>query len=226
MPVAADIRKMFGSIATRYDTLNRILSLGTDRAWRNRTCDALGVSGSDLAVDLCCGTGDLALSLAGRGATVVGADFSREMLSIASTKGVGRLAEADCLRLPFLDGSFDVATIAFGVRNLADLDRGLAEIRRVLKPGGRVGILEFAQPRGPVFRSLYYGYLRGVVPSIGALVTGRRSAYRYLSDSIRKFPDQEKMKGKVRNAGFDSVSHIDFMRGIAALYTGRRPVDH
>jgi demethylmenaquinone methyltransferase/2-methoxy-6-polyprenyl-1,4-benzoquinol methylase len=216
---------MFGAIAPRYDLLNGLLSLGTDRSWRRRTCDALGIAPGELAADLCCGTGDLALAVAGRGATVIAADFSREMLSIARGKGVARLAEADCLRLPFRGASFDLATVAFGVRNLADLKAGLREILRVLRPGGRVGILEFATPPGPLFRRIYFTYLRWIVPSLGAVVSGRRSAYAYLASSIQEFPDQPEMEAILRGAGFTSVRHLDFARGIAALYIGCRPLE-
>src|SRR5262245_1766329 len=128
MPAAHEIRDMFGAIAWRYDTLNRVLSMGTDRAWRRRTCDLLAIAPGELAADLCCGTGDLAMDIAARGARVVGVDFSPQMLKLAAAKGVRGLAEADCLRLPFPDGRFDVVTVAFGVRNLADLRAGLAEI--------------------------------------------------------------------------------------------------
>ena len=223
MPEAVTVREMFGAIAARYDLLNRILSLGTDRSWRRRACEELAVAPGELAADLCCGTGDLALALARRGAVVVGADFSRQMLSIARAKGLARIAEADGLRLPFPDGRLDLATVAFGVRNLADLEAGLREIHRVLKPGGRVGILEFAAPPSPVFRPIYLAYLRWVVPALGAIVSGRRSAYAYLASSIQGFPDQSRMEGILRAAGFARVRHVDFAAGIAALYVGHRP---
>jgi demethylmenaquinone methyltransferase/2-methoxy-6-polyprenyl-1,4-benzoquinol methylase len=223
MPAAEDIRRMFGAIAWRYDTLNRVLSLGTDRAWRRRTCDLLGVAPGELAADLCCGTGDLALELASRGARVVGVDFSPQMLRLAAGKGLTRLAEADALRLPFPDARFDVVTVAFGVRNLADLRAGLAEIRRILRPGGRAGILEFARPKGHIFPHVYRGYLRLILPAVGAAVSRRRAAYRYLATSIQAFPDQPKMKTILREGGFDRVTHTDFARGIAALYIAHRP---
>jgi len=213
---------MFGAIAARYDALNRILSLGIDRAWRRRTCEELGAAPGTLAADLCCGTGDLALELSAHGATVVASDFSPEMLRIAGAKGLERLAEADCLSLPFPDDRFDLVTVAFGVRNLANLEAGLREMRRVLRPGGRVGILEFATPSGPVFRRVYSAYLRWMVPTIGAIVSRRRSAYQYLSTSIRAFPDQVRMKAILRETGFEPVRHVDFARGIAALYVGTK----
>ncbi len=215
---------MFGGIARRYDRLNRILSLGADRRWRRSTCEALSPRTGELAADLCSGTGDLALALARRGATVIPVDFSHEMLLIAAQKGIARVTESDCMRLPFPDAVFDLVTVAFGVRNLRDLNGGLEEMRRVLKPGGRLGILEFASPRGPVFRGLYHWYLRWMVPAIGAVVSRRRSAYQYLSSSIQDFADQERMKAILREAGFESVGHIDFTRGISALYLARRPI--
>lgn len=222
MPAAADIKRMFGDIAGRYDLLNRILSLGTDRSWRRRTCVALQIAPGEIAADLCCGTGDLALAMASRGAIVVAADFARPMLARAAEKGVRRPVEADCLHLPFPDGSFDVATVAFGVRNLSDLEAGLTEILRVLKPGGRAGILEFAHPSGPLFAPLYRAWLRWAVPVIGAAVSGRGSAYRYLSGSIREFPDQGEMERILEGAGYVAVRHVDFARGIAALYIGNK----
>ncbi len=223
MLAATEVRSMFGAIAGRYDLLNRILSLGTDRRWRRRACVELAAAPGELAVDLCCGTGDLARELAGRGVTVMAADFSREMLSRAAAKGVPRLAEADCLRLPFREGAFDLVTVAFGARNLADMPAGLREMRRVLRPGGRLGILEFASPRGAIFGRLYLLYLRLAVPLIGAIVSGRRSAYAYLSTSIQEFPDQDQMKRIIEQAGFESVRHLDFARGIAALYIAGKP---
>ena len=224
MPEAATVREMFGAIAPRYDRLNRLLSLGVDQSWRRRTCDTLGVAPGEMAADLCCGTGDLAMELAGRGATVIAADFSHQMLRIAANKGVLMPAEADCLNLPFAAGSFDLVTVAFGVRNFENLGAGLGEILRVLRPGGRVGILEFAAPPGPHFRRAYFTYLRWVVPSLGALVSGRSSAYSYLATSIRAFPDQPRMEAILREAGFTSVQHVDFASGIAAVYVAERPI--
>lgn len=224
MAEAAQIRSMFSAIAGRYDLLNRVLSLGTDRSWRRRTCELLGVTPGMLAADLCSGTGDLAVALADRGARVVAADFSHEMLIRAAAKGVARPAEADCLRLPFRDATFDRVTVAFGVRNLQDLNAGLLEIRRILRPGGLAGILEFARPTPAPFRVLYHSYLKLFVPAVGAVLSGKGSAYEYLSSSIREFPDQEKMTVMLQNLGFAPVRHVDFARGIAALYIAQRPV--
>ena len=224
MPAAADIRSMFSAIAGRYDLLNRVLSFGTDRSWRRRTCELLGVAPGMLVADLCCGTGDLALALAERGARVVAADFSHAMLTRAAAKGVAHPAEADCLRLPFRDATFDRVTVAFGVRNLQDLGAGLGEIRRILRPGGVAGILEFARPTPAPFRIIYHTYLRVLVPTLGAIISGKGSAYGYLSSSIREFPDQERMTALLGDAGFSPVRHVDFARGIAALYIAQRPM--
>jgi demethylmenaquinone methyltransferase/2-methoxy-6-polyprenyl-1,4-benzoquinol methylase len=216
---------MFEAIAGRYDLLNRVLSLGTDQRWRQAACEALGAAPGEMAADLCCGTGDLSLALADRGALVVGVDFSREMLKLAASKGVPLLAEADCLHLPFPDGVLDIVSVAFGVRNLSDPEGGLREMLRVLRPGGRLGILEFASPRGALLRPVYRTYLRWIVPAVGALISRRGSAYGYLASSITGFHDQSSMKALLRQAGFESVGHIDLSRGISALYTGRRPTD-
>ena len=224
MPAAAEIRSMFSAIAGRYDLLNRVLSLGTDRSWRRRTCDLLEVAPGMLVADLCCGTGDLALALASRGARVVAADFSHPMLTHAAAKGTPRVTEADCLRLPFRDATFDRVTVGFGVRNFQDLGAGLSEIRRVLRPGGMAGILEFASPAPTPFRVIYHAYLGLVVPPLGAVLTGKGSAYRYLASSIREFPDQRRMTALLRDLGFAPVRHADFARGIAALYIATRPL--
>ncbi len=226
MPAAADIRSMFSAIAGRYDLLNRVLSFGTDRSWRRRTCELLGVAPGMLAADLCCGTGDLALALSARGARAVAVDFSHAMLTRAAAKGVTRAAEADCLRLPFRDATFDRVTVGFGVRNLQDLGAGLREIRRILRPGGIAGILEFANPAPAPFRIVYHAYLALLVPPLGALLTGTGSAYRYLASSIREFPDQKGMTAALIGSGFAPIRHVDFARGIAALYIAQRPNDH
>jgi len=223
VPQAAEVQKMFCSIARRYDLLNRALSLGMDQLWRRRACDALRPLPGEMALDLCSGTGDMALALGSRKVEVFASDFSHEMLTLARRKGVRRPTEADCLSLPFSDRSFDIVTAAFGVRNLADLETGLREILRVLKTGGRVGILEFGSPPGSLFRRLYLLYLRHVVPPVGAALSGRLAAYRYLSTSIQGFPDQKKMKAILRATGYGDVRHLDFTGGIAALYLARRP---
>ena len=235
MPQGTAIRQMFAGISGRYDLLNRLLSLGIDRVWRRRTVEAVTGRGSGgsprpgRVLDLCCGTGDLALALSARGHRVTGVDFCHEMLVLGRAKaarepGAGlRMVEADALGLPFPEGSFDAATVAFGVRNLENLDRGLAEAARVLKPGGILAVLEFGRPRGLLMRGLYSVYLNGLVPLVGRLVSRDGTAYGYLSSSIQAFDDQSGFPARMERAGFTAVSCADLTGGIAALYTGRKP---
>jgi demethylmenaquinone methyltransferase/2-methoxy-6-polyprenyl-1,4-benzoquinol methylase len=239
---------MFGSIAGRYDLLNRLLSFGIDRGWRRRAARRLaeGVAAGERpdgagakppsALDLCCGTADLALDLAAAGFRVVGVDFSHEMLVRGRAKTAraarrdgapaGRpivLAEADALRLPFPDGGFAAAAVAFGVRNLEDLDAGLAEIRRVLGPGGRLAVLEFGRPRGRLAGAGYRLYLNLLVPLVGRIVSKDRGAYAYLASSIQGFPDQEAFPGRLLRAGFTEVRCESLTLGVAALYLALKP---
>ena len=223
------IQEMFGEISGRYDLLNRLLSAGRDRAWRRVTVERLGPRPGERALDLCGGTGDLALDLARAGASVVCADFSWPMLVGARPKlagagpGAVRLLLADALRLPFADGSFDLLTIAFGLRNLRTVEEGLGEMRRVLRPGGRLGILEFSTPPGALLRGAYHLYLGRILPRVGGWVSGRPRAYRYLADSIRGFPDQEGLARQMREAGLVEVGYLNLTGGIVALHTARRP---
>jgi demethylmenaquinone methyltransferase/2-methoxy-6-polyprenyl-1,4-benzoquinol methylase len=230
---------MFAGISRRYDFLNRLLSLGIDRGWRRRTVAAVsravpaGGAARRRVLDLCCGTGDLALELAAEGFEVTGLDFCHEMLVIGRDKaGNGpadapgtppRMVEADALSLPFPDASYDGATAAFGVRNLADLNRGLAEAARVLRPGGVLAILEFAQPRNRTLAALYRIYLNGIVPLVGRLVSRDDGAYGYLSTSIQAFEDQSAFPKHLERAGFTSIRCDDLTGGVAALYTARKP---
>ena len=222
---------MFAGIADRYDLLNHLLSGNTDRRWRrlvvNRLRHSLGEG--TRALDVACGTGDLSLALAEVGqARITGLDFCRPMLEIAVRKANAAalqvpFVEGDALELPFDDSSFDVVTIAFGLRNLASIEEGLRELRRVLKPGGRVAVLEFSRPVVPGFRALFQFYFERVLPLIGGIVSGSRGAYRYLPDSVSRFPDQERLAGMIREAGFEGVEYENLTGGIAALHTATRP---
>jgi demethylmenaquinone methyltransferase/2-methoxy-6-polyprenyl-1,4-benzoquinol methylase len=182
------------------------------------------------ALDLCCGTGDLTLELARGGFETTGVDFCHEMLVRGMEKGSGngsgrlRLAEGDALNLPFQDGSFEAATVAFGIRNLQSLERGLAEIARILSPGGRVAILEFGHPKGLLLSALYKFYLHGYVPVVGRLFSGDSEAYAYLASSIQAFPDKSIVSGHLVAAGFVDVAAEDQTGGIATLYTGSKPL--
>jgi demethylmenaquinone methyltransferase / 2-methoxy-6-polyprenyl-1,4-benzoquinol methylase len=226
---AGRVREMFGRIAKRYDLLNHILSGNVDRRWRRtvaaRVREKLS-SSSSRVLDVACGTGDLSLTLFEMtGAEVVGSDFCRPMLEIAASKIPRQipLVEGDALDLPFRDGSFDVTTIAFGLRNLASVEGGLAELRRILKPGGWVAVLEFSKPSNPVLRPLFGLYFTKVLPVMGGVISGSRNAYAYLPASVQKFPDQQQLSLLMRQAGFEQVQFENLTGGIAALHMGRRP---
>jgi len=225
---AGRVREMFSGIAKRYDLLNHLLSGNVDKRWRRivatRVRDKL--SGSARVLDVACGTGDLALTLfENTGARVVGTDFCRPMLEIAADKTAQRvpLIEGDALALPFRDGSFEAVTIAFGLRNLASVEGGLAELRRVLKPGGWVAVLEFSRPANAMLRPVFSLYFTKVLPLMGGLISGSRYAYSYLPASVQKFPDQEQLSLLMEQAGFDRVQFENLTGGIAALHMGRRP---
>lgn len=223
---APRVREMFGRIAPRYDLLNHLLSLNIDKLWRNIVVrefrDVLGRPGARV-LDLCCGTGDLTLALHdGARATVLGADFCHPMLVRAVDKFADRAnpptaLEADALRLPFPDASFDLITAAFGFRNLADYDGGLREMLRVLRPQGRLGILEFSEvvgPLGPLFRF----YFTHVLPKLGAAISGDSVAYSYLPASVARFPSPEELASRMRGVGFSDARFSRLTFGIACLH--------
>ncbi len=228
------IRGMFGHIAPRYDFLNHLLSLNVDRYWRWRTTRLVPPEGDAPLLDLCTGTGDLALAYdrAARGAVpIVGADFCRPMLDRAVAKtaraGAGgrvRYVEADAQHLPFADHTFQVTAVAFGLRNVTDTDRGIAEMVRVTRPGGRVAVLEFSRPRGWLFGRLYRFYFRRVLPLLGQMISrSEDSAYRYLPASVMEFPDGDALAERLRRHGLGDVRWHPFTFGIATLYVGTKP---
>jgi len=219
---------MFGGIARRYDFLNRLLSLRRDVGWRRRAAREVPSGAGQCILDLCGGTGDLALELARShpGCTVVCCDFSHPMLALATEKFARRrvadrclAVEADGLRLPFADAAFDAVSVAFGVRNFSDMDRGLREILRVLQPGGRLVVLEFSQPHAPILSWLYRGYLRRALPFLGDRISGRDGPYGYLARTIATFPDPPGLAGRMREAGFAAVGWIGLSGGIVAIHT-------
>jgi len=228
---SAAVRGMFSSVAHRYDFLNHFLSVGQDIIWRRTMVRALKevlASPGSRVADLCCGTGDLSIGL-GRlsQGTVLGADFCHPMLKIACRKASTHarrvlFMEADALHLPFADDSMDAVTSAFGFRNLASYTQGIEEMRRVLKPGGRVAILEFSQVIWPVFGTLFRIYFRRVLPRLGAWISGAEGAYQYLPDSVAQFPPQEEFADMLRDAGFQNVSYVNFTGGVAALHLGEK----
>jgi demethylmenaquinone methyltransferase/2-methoxy-6-polyprenyl-1,4-benzoquinol methylase len=221
---------MFSGIARRYDLLNHLLSGNIDKRWRRKAARALESSLIEGArvLDVACGTGDLSLVLAEAGAArIIGLDFCRPMLEIARRKAEADsrsipFVEGDALRLPFADATFDAVTIAFGLRNLAGVADGLRELRRVLKEGGRLAVLEFSSPVVPGFRALFRFYFTRVLPHIGGLVSGSRGAYEYLPDSVSRFPDQKRLAELMRAEGFEGVEYSNLTGGIAALHTGTR----
>jgi demethylmenaquinone methyltransferase / 2-methoxy-6-polyprenyl-1,4-benzoquinol methylase len=228
---AAAVRDMFDEIAGRYDLLNHVLSANVDRLWWRRTARTFRhiLQRSDARVlDLCCGTGDMAVALRRQSPpdanAYFGADFSHQMLRRGEQKfrGKGVIAiEADALRLPFADNSFDLVTSAFGFRNLANYNAGLHEIDRVLAPGGEFGILDFSEPGGP-FGKLYAFYFRNVLPKIGSAISGSKSPYQYLPASVHRFPAPEAMMEEMRAAGFSKVTWTPYTFGIAGLYRGSK----
>lgn len=222
---AAWVRGMFGRIAGRYDLANHLLSGNLDRLWRRRTVRRVRhiLQRPDARVlDICCGTGDLMIALTNAGrATVLGSDFCHPMLVGARTKSAGaRLFEADALQLPIRDASLDLITVAFGFRNLTNYEAGLREMRRVLRPGGMAAILEFSQPRGALFSTVYYFYSRRILPWIGGMLTGSRDAYQYLPESIRKFPEADELAEAMQAAGFAEVRYENLTGGAVALHLG------
>ena len=229
---ASRVREMFATIAARYDLLNHLLSGNLDKRWRrivaNRLRDGLQSGGAQV-LDVACGTGDLALTLfETTGARIIGTDFCRPMLEIATRKAAKHLTtipfvEGDAMQLPFLSGSFDAVAIAFGLRNLSCTEAGLKELLRVLRPGGMVAVLEFSKPIVPGFRALFQFYFTRVLPLIGGIVSGSRSAYRYLPDSVSKFPDQKQLASLMREVGFEEVEYRNLTGGVAALHLAKRP---
>jgi demethylmenaquinone methyltransferase / 2-methoxy-6-polyprenyl-1,4-benzoquinol methylase len=226
---AGRVREMFATIAWRYDLLNHLLSVNVDKRWRKVVASRVRekvVASSSLILDVACGTGDLSITLfESTGARVIATDFCRPMLQVAAGKVPGEISliEGDALNLPFRDGSFEVATIAFGLRNLASVESGLMELRRVLKPGGWVAVLEFSRPMNPVLRPLFGLYFTKVLPLMGGVISGSPSAYNYLPASVLRFPDQRELSLLMERAGFDRVTFENLTGGIAALHLGRRP---
>jgi demethylmenaquinone methyltransferase / 2-methoxy-6-polyprenyl-1,4-benzoquinol methylase len=216
--LAADaVRRMFDRIAPVYDAMNRTMTAGLDRRWRRLTAEAT-VRPGDFVLDACCGTGDLAIAAARRGGKVTGLDFSPAMLERARRKAPQiEWIEGDLLSLPFGDESFDSATVGFGVRNVEDLGRSIEELRRVLRPGGRLGILEITRPRG-LLAPFYRLWFDGVVPLLGKLLPGG-SAYTYLPASVRRFPGPQELAAMIETAGFRNVRVRLLAGGIIALHT-------
>ncbi len=225
---ATYVRQMFGRIARRYDLLNRLMTLGRDRAWRREAVRRVAVPPGGRALDVACGTGDLALEVRRQvaDARTVGIDFTPEMLIRAASRAAGTGVAwvlADALRLPFVDGSFDAALSAFALRNVTSIPAAFAEMYRVVRPGGRVTNLEIAQPRLPLFRRGFALYFYRVVPRIGGLISGQRDAYTYLPYSLSAFLNPPQIAEVMRQAGWNGVRFWRRMLGTVALHLGCKP---
>lgn len=217
------ISHMFDKIAPTYDLLNHVLSANIDKRWRDKAVSMLALDGSEDVLDACTGTGDLAIALRGAASSrVTGTDFAPEMLSVAREKKGGEHITwevADTTALPFDDASFDVATVSFGVRNLEDLDAGFRDLGRVLRPGGRLLVLEFSRPPNPIFRAIYNTYFMLILPMIGNIVSGGAdNAYTYLPRSVMAFPGPDALAERMKNAGFAKVEMVPLTFGIAYIH--------
>ena len=228
---AARVSDLFARIARRYDLINDVQSLFLHRWWKRRLIELAAPLPGERALDLCCGTGDVSHRLAGRGARVAGLDFSGPMLDVAAQRqdadnsasdGSLRFVRGDAQRLPFRDGSFAVVSVAYGLRNLANWERGLEEMWRVAKPDGRLLILDFGKPNNGLWRGIYFCYLRCFVPLLGLVFAGDRHAYGYILESLRHFPAQRGVAGKLRELGGEEVRVHDFLGGAMSIVAGRK----
>lgn len=227
----AKVSELFARIAPRYDLINDVQSLGLHRLWKRRLVRMAAVRSGERALDLCCGTGDLALGLAKVGAKVTGLDFSEEMLQVArqkkvqSPKSKAQSAQStveflwgDAQRIPFPENTFDIVTIGYGLRNLADLDGGIREMLRVSKPGGRLLALEFGKPDNAVWRRIYFAYLKTFLPVFGRMFCGDAAAYGYILESLKHYPAQEGVSGRMREAGWQNVRVVNLMGGTMSIH--------
>ncbi len=224
---AAKVGELFGTIARRYDFLNDLQSLGLHRHWKRRLVRLARIGPGQHALDVCCGTGDVAFALARTGARVTGLDFSPEMLAVArhrarGSTGAVEFVQGDALALPFADAVFDAVTVSYGLRNLADFRAGLAEMARVLRRGGRLVVLDFGKPSNRLWRALYFAYLRRVVPLFGWLFAGRAEAYAYILESLHHFPDPQGVAALLRSVGLGPVQVMNLLGGAMALLVAEK----
>lgn len=228
---AAKVEDLFATIASRYDLINDLQSFGLHRIWKRQLLRVAAVLPGERALDVCCGTGDVTFALAAAGAEATGFDFSEPMLAVARRRAGAdfkrwgsppQFQQGDALNLPFPDASFDVVTISYGLRNLADFDRGVRELTRVLRPAGRLLVLDFGKPANAAWRWGYYQYLRWLVPLFGRLFCGDRETHAYILDSLRKYPAQLGVDAKLRELGFPETRVINFLGGAMSLNHGRR----
>jgi demethylmenaquinone methyltransferase/2-methoxy-6-polyprenyl-1,4-benzoquinol methylase len=217
---AEKVRALFARVAKRYDLMNDVQSFGLHRYWKRRLVQ-LAKPGPGLRVlDVCCGTGDLSLLMAHAGAKVVGLDFSEPMLDVAKSRradGSVELVQGDAQALPLEDNSFDIVTIGYGLRNLASFETGLREMQRVVRPGGRLLVLDFGKPDNALWRGIYFGYMRIVVPLMGLAFCGSASAYAYILESLKHYPAQRGVAEKMRELGLRNVQVIEFLGGVMSI---------
>jgi demethylmenaquinone methyltransferase/2-methoxy-6-polyprenyl-1,4-benzoquinol methylase len=228
---AARVYDLFATVAPRYDLINDLQSFGLHRRWKRRLVRLAQVKPGDRALDLCCGTGDLAFALAARGAAVVGLDFSERMLAIAEQRKAktsgGRIPveflRGDAQQIPLADASFDLVTVGYGLRNLSSWETGLREMRRVAKPGARLLILDFGKPGHRLWRGLYLGYLRWLVPVLGRIFCGDAAAYAYIFESLKHYPAQQDLAARMRELGLAGVHYENLLGGVMSLHYGEKP---
>lgn len=236
---AAKVRDLFGAIARRYDLLNDLQSFGLHRFWKHRVAALAGVRPGDRALDLCCGTGDIAFLLAQKGAETIGLDFSDDMLAVAESRrrrkrgshplpggrdsNNPQFLQGDAQQVPFPDASFDIVTIGYGLRNLADWERGLEEMHRVARPGARLVVLDFGKPSHALWRKIYFTHLRCSVPLLGWLFCGNAQAYAYILESLQHYPAQQAVAQKMRALRLENIRVLDLVGGAMAINYGEKP---
>lgn len=228
---AAKVNDLFAVIARRYDFINDLQSFGLHRRWKNRLVKLARIQPGDTALDVCCGTGDIAARLARAGATVTGLDFSAPMLEVARERNARTtpprapaptFLQGDAMQLPFSDASFDVVTVGYGLRNLARWQTGLTEMVRAAKPGGRVLVLDFGKPDNALWRAAYFSYLRVFVPLLGLLFCGNASAYAYILESLKHYPAQNGVAAHMRELGLNNVRIVNLLGGMMSINYGEK----
>jgi ubiquinone/menaquinone biosynthesis methyltransferase len=217
------VRRLFSTIAERYDLITRLLSYGQDRRWKARVAELAAARPGMRALDLACGTGDIAFTLAARGADVVGLDITHRMLQLARAKGrAAQFVTGDMLALPFGDEAFDLVTTGYGLRNVPDIPRAIAEMQRVLKPGGILLSLDFNRPANPIVRGVYLAYLTLVGSTLGFILHRDPDTYRYIPESIRRYPGAIEVNAMIGRAGFSKSQYLPVLGGLMAIHHARR----
>ena len=229
---AAKVNDLFTAIARRYDLLNDLQSFGLHRRWKRRVAELAAVQPGGRALDLCCGTGDIAFALARRGAEVTGLDFSQKMLEVAESRRLKKpelktqkliFIQGDAQQIPFSDATFDIVTVGYGLRNLMNWETGLAEMQRVARPGARLVVLDFGKPANALWRKIYFGHLRCSVPLVGWLFFGNADAYAYILESLKHYPAQLAVAEKMRELKLVNVRVINLLGGAMAINYGEKP---